>query len=505
MSDRNGSNGLERIETGISGFDAISQGGLPKGRTTLVSGTTGSGKTIFACQFLVEGIRRGQNGVFVTFEEPPEMIRRNMLGFGWDIQKWEEEGKWLFVDASPNNPNLPFVSGEFDLDPLLARLDYAIGQVNAQRVSMDSLGPIFTYISDVTQVRSILFKIAVALREREITAILSSERQDNYGDISRYGIEEFVSDNVVLLRNVLTQKRRHRSIEILKFRGSSYQEGEFPFTILSNEGIVVIPLSTDALQKQAPNTRMTSGNAELDVMCGGGFLKNSIILVSGATGTGKTLTATEFIAAGCKNEERCLIFAFEESREQIIRNAVNWSADFAQMERQGILKIICRYPEATGLNTHFVEMREEIKKFQPQRVALDSVSALERITSEKEFREFLLSFNSMLKEQGITPLFTANTDTLTGSVSVTQSDISTNTDMIILLRYVEVYGEIRRGLAVLKMRGSMHNKEIREFTIDDQGMHIERPFRNVSGILAGNPTSSSQSEFERLSELLEDE
>ena len=496
---------LLKVPTGISGFDIFSEGGLPEGRTTLVSGTAGSGKTIFAAQFIAEGIKQGHNGVFVTFEESPKMQRKNMRSFGWDIQQWETEQKWFFVDASPLDHNIPLVSGEYDLDPLISRLKYGIEQVGAKRVAIDSLGTIFSYLPDKKQVRNVLFQLAQMLREMKVTAILTSERTIEYGEISRYGIEEFVADNVVIMRNALIEERRRRTIEILKFRGVPHQHGEFPFTILSDKGIVVIPFSTDVLKRKASSQRITSGNRDLDTMCGGGWFKGSIVLVSGATGTGKTLMATEFIGGGIKNGEKCLLFAFEESRDQLLRNAFGWGVDYEKMEREGKFKIICRYPETTGLESHFVTMRDEIEKFQPERIAIDSISALERVSTSKGFREFLLTLNTFLKEKSITTLCTATTVNLIGSESITESNISTNTDLIILLRYVEVYGEIKRGLAVLKMRGSSHNKDIREFNIDNDGMHLGRAFRNVIGILAGNPTFIDANELDRLENLLQDD
>lgn len=496
---------LLKVPTGVPGFDVVSEGGLPEGRTTLVTGTAGSGKTIFAAQFLAGGIKHAQNGVFVTFEESPQMQCQNMRGFGWNIRQWETEDKWAFVDASPLDRSIPLVSGEYDLDPLISRLKYAIDRVGAKRVAVDSLGTIFSYLPDKSKVRNLLFKLTQMLREMKITAVLTSERTVEYGEISRYGIEEFVVDNVVILRNSLIAERRRRTIEILKFRGVSHQHGEFPFAIVSDRGIVVIPFSTDVLKRRASSQRITSGNNELDTMCGGGWFKGSIILVSGATGAGKTLMATEFIGGGIENGERCLLFAFEESRDQLLRNAKGWGIDYERMEREGRCKIICRYPETTGLETHFVKMKEEIERFEPTRVAIDSISALERVSTFKGFREFLLTLNTLFKEKGITTLCTATTTNLIGSEAITESNISTNTDLIILLRYVEVYGEIKRGLTVLKMRGSGHNKDIREFKIDDEGMHLGRAFRNVTGILAGNPAFIDTDELNRLNNLLTDD
>lgn len=498
MNQQYESDFIEKIESGIPGFDFLAEGGLPKGRTTLIVGTAGSAKTVFACQFLAEGVKRGEAGVFVTFEEPPRSIMKNMRGFGWDIAKWEREGKWAFVDASPQPGQKPVVTGEYDLAPLLARIEYAIKKTKATRVSMDSLGAIFSHLENTAQVRSDLFNIAAALREFEVTAVMTAERTEEYGEISRHGVEEFVADNVVIFRNVLVDEKRRRTIEILKYRGTDHQKGEFPFTIVSGKGIVVIPLSAIELEQKSSNIRITSGSKELDEMCGGGFFRDSVILVSGATGTGKTLTVTEFMVGGVANKERCLLFAFEESREQLYRNAIGWGVDFEGMEKEGMLKIVCRYPETTGLENHLIQMKEIIEDFKPNRVAVDSLSALERVSTLKGFREFIIALTSFIKQQEVGGLFTSTTPTLLGGTSITEAHISTITDSIILLRYVEIYGEMRRGLTVLKMRGSMHDKDIKEFSIDGKGMHIGKPFRNVTGILAGTPMYMAKSEVERL-------
>jgi circadian clock protein KaiC len=491
---------VEKLATGIVGFDLVGYGGLPKGRTTLVAGSAGSGKTVFAAQFLTAGIQNGGDaGVFVTFEESPEDIRANLASLGWDIAGFECERKWAFVDASPQVGEQTVEVGGYDLSALLARIEGAIKAVRATRVSMDSLGAIFSRFTDRSTVRGELYRIAQALKSMGVTCVMTAERNQEYGDITRTGVEEFVADNVIILRNVLEDEKRRRTLEVLKYRGTSHQKGEYPFTIIPEEGFVVIPLSAIQLKQKSTNLRVTSGNDDLDKMCGGGFFRDSVTLVSGATGTGKTLMVTEFIGGGVRTDERCMLFAFEESREQLFRNASGWGVKFDPMEREGKLKVICEYPEVTSMEDRLVSMKKAISEFKPHRVAVDSLSALERVSSLRGFREFIIGLTSFIKHQESTGLFTSTTSTLMGGTSITEAHISTLTDSIILLRYVEMFGEMRRGLTVLKMRGSQHDKNIKEFTIDAKGLHLGKPFRNVGGILAGNPIHVSSDEIERLS------
>ena len=334
-----------------------------------------------------------------------------------------------------------------------------------------------------------------------VTTVLTAERREEYGAITVNGVEEFVADNVVILRNSLEDEKRRRTIEILKFRGTTHHKGEYPFTVVPTDGIVVIPLSAIELKQRCGEIRVTSGNNDLDRMCGGGLFRDSIILVSGATGTGKTLLSTHFVDGGAAAGERCLLFAFEESREQLGRNAIGWGTDLDALEQEGKLKVVCEYPEAAGMEDHLVHIKSQIEAFGPDRVAVDSVSALERISTPRGFREFVLALTSFIKHKEITGLFTSTTPLLTGGPSVTEAHISSITDTIVLLRYVELLGEMRRGLTVLKMRGSTHEKEIRELVIDKRGMHIGAPFRNVAGILAGSPVQITASEMERLDKL----
>ncbi len=270
----------------------------------------------------------------------------------------------------------------------------------------------------------------------------------------------------MVLRNVLEGEVRRRTIEIMKFRGTDHQKGEYPFTIISGAGVVVIPLSAIQLRQKSSNVRISSGNPDMDGMCGGGFFRDSIILVSGATGTGKTLTVAQFLHGGASRGERCLLLAFEESREQMFRNATGWGFDFEQMERDGLLRVVCDYPEVNGLEDWLITIQAIVEEFKPTRVALDSLSALERVGSVKAFREFVIGVTSFIKSKEITGLFTSTTASLMGGSSITETHISTLTDSILLLRYVEMFGEMKRGMTVLKMRGSIHDKGIREFNND---------------------------------------
>jgi circadian clock protein KaiC len=493
--------GVEKISTMIEGFDDISHGGLPLGRCTLVSGTSGTGKTLFSIEFLYNGITQfNEPGVFVTFEESPSDIIKNAYSFGWNLQRLIEQGKLFILDASPD-PEGQEVVGNFDLSALIERLHYNIDKYKASRVSIDSITALFQQYEAASVVRREIFRLVARLKHIGVTTVMTTERTEEYGPVARFGVEEFVSDNVAIVRNVLEGERRRRTIEILKLRGSTHMKGEYPFTI-TNKGISIFPLGAMRLTQRSSNVRVSSGVKRLDEMCGGGFFKDSIILATGATGTGKTLLVSKFLQTACLKGERAILFAYEESRAQLSRNASSWGIEFEDLEGQGLLKIICAYPESAGLEEHLQIIKSELSEFKPSRIAIDSLSALARGVSNNAFRQFVIGVTGHAKQEEITGFFTNTSEHFMGSHSITDSHISTITDTILMLQYVEIRGEMSRAINVFKMRGSWHDKGIREYTINADGPEITDSFRNYERIISGSPTRVTTDEKKELSRIV---
>jgi len=488
----------EKVPTGIEGFEHITMGGLPKGRTCLVAGSSGSGKTLLAMEFLHRGYTQfGRKGVFVTMEERAPDLVRNVIRMGWDLEPLLAKRNLIFIDAAPEPVPIE-ESGPYDLSGLLVQIKYAIQEIGAELLVLDSIGSLFDQFSDTATVRREIFRIVDTLKEMGVTALLTGERQEEYGQISRHGVEEFVSDTVIILRNVLKDEKCRRTIQVLKMRGDAHFKGEYPFTISPMLGVSILPLSARELKQSSTSVRVSSGNAKLDEMAGSGLFRDSILLVSGPTGGGKTLLATTFAAEACRKGEKVLLLAYEESRAQLLRNAQSWGLDFQKWEEEGLLRVICQYPEAMGLEDHLLLIQREIEDFRPRRLIMDSISAMERVGPVRYFREFVIGLTSYAKQEEVCSLFTSTTPKLSGGDSITEAHISTITDAIILLRYVEVNGMLRRGIAVIKMRGSQHDKRIHEFTIDDRGLHIGVPFTNVQNIILGVPSASMPPESEQL-------
>ncbi|MBV8885766.1 MAG: circadian clock protein KaiC, partial [Chroococcidiopsidaceae cyanobacterium CP_BM_RX_35] len=445
-------------------------------------------------------IQFDEPGVFVTFEESPNDIIKNACSFNWNLQQLIDEGKLFILDASPD-PEGQDVAGSFDLSALIERLQYSIRKYKAKRVSIDSITALFQQYEAASVVRREIFRIVARLKQIGVTTIMTTERTEEYGAVARFGVEEFVSDNVVIVRNVLEGERRRRTVEILKLRGSTHMKGEYPFTI-TNDGVNIFPLGAMQLTQRSSNVRVSSGVKTLDEMCGGGFFKDSIILATGATGTGKTLLVSMFLQNACRQGDRAILFAYEESRAQLSRNAFSWGIDFEELENRGLLKIICAYPESAGLEDHLQIIKSEIANFKPSRIAIDSLSALARGVSNNAFRQFVIGVTGYAKQEEITGFFTNTTDQFMGSNSITDSHISTITDTILMLQYVEIRGEMARALNVFKMRGSWHDTGIREYTIKANGPEITDSFRNYEGIISGSPTRVTIDEKAELTRII---
>jgi len=484
MTEGTGAAGVGKFATGIPGFEYISDGGLPAGRATLVAGSSGSGKSIFSAQFLVAGIQQaGDPGVFVTFEEPPAAIRDNFESLDWAIGEWEAQGLWAFVDLSPEEEQ-PEVAGDFDLGALLPRIEHAVNRVGARRLVIDSIGTLYSQFSDRHMVRRALGQLMAAVRRMGVTTLVTAERTEEYGAVARFEVEEFVADSVVLLRNILDGDKRRRTLEILKMRGTSHQKGEYPFSVSAEaEGVSIIPLSAIELNQPASTERASFGVPELDAMCAGGLLRRSVSLVAGPTGTGKSLLSSHFLTGA--PDERALLIAFEEGSDQLRRNADGWGLPLRAMEERGSLRIESAYPETAALEDHLVRLKNVLDEFRPERVALDSLSALERIGSDRGFREFLIALVAHLRAQGITTLLTTNTSNLQGGGIASEAQVSSMTDTILLLRYAEQAAQVKRALVVLKMRGSDQDKAVREFTVSDRGIRVGEPLQGKGGTLLG--------------------
>jgi circadian clock protein KaiC len=478
------SSSVSKVLTGIEGFDLISAGGIPAGRSTLVVGTSGAGKTVFALQFLAEGLAKyDEGGVLVSFEERPEDLLLHAKSFGWGLEEAVADGRLVIVDAAPRPDEEISEVGDYDLGGLLAQIQHAAEKAGSTRIVLDSLAALFIQFGNEHIVRREMKHIIGALRGRGMTTVITSERTEEYGQVARFGVEEFIADNVIIMRNSLENEKRRRTIEILKFRGASHDKGEYPFSIAGNIGISVIPLSAIELGQAVTEERISTGVPELDEMCGGGYFRDSLTLVSGATGTGKSLLSASFAQAGLEAGERCLMFSFEESENQLIRNAGSWGFDLASARDDGRLHIHSQYPERMGLEDLLIQIKGELEEFKPRRVAIDSVSALERTSSTKAFREFISGLSSYLKSTQTAGLFIHTSTKLMGDDVVTEAHVSTMSDSIVMLRYFQAGGELRRCINVLKLRGSTHSPEIREYAIGDNGMEIREPLPDVDHVL----------------------
>lgn len=475
---------LARTPTGIEGLDDITFGGLPTGRSTLVAGTSGSGKTVMALQMLARAAQlHGERSVLVTLEESGTELVRNVSSFDWEIGAAIERADILVLDFSMTPSTDVLEAGDFDFRGLLTRITAAVRQVDARRVVFDSIGSLFPGFSDPSAVRRELGRLMAGMRALGVTTIVTTERLDEYGPVSRHGVEDFVADSVVILRHPLHRETRRRTIEVLKVRGAEHRKGERPFTIDPERGIELIPFSAiDGNNREVTDERIRIGSSGIDDIIGRGVPRDSSILVSGSTGTGKTTLAVDFASVGLAAGERCLYFCFEESRSQLLRNAPHDGVHLRQAEEAGLLRVVARYPDRASLEDLLLDMRREIAAFEPRRVVVDSLSALERFVPEQQFYEYVVGLLSFLKERAISGFFSTTSSNSGGFAS---QQMSTVVDVLLLLRYVEAGGRVRRGLHVLKSRGSDHADDIRELRIGTDGVMLGDTIQDAHGILAG--------------------
>jgi len=475
--------GLEKVPSGIMGLDAITDGGLPKGRPTLICGGAGCGKSLMGIEFLVRGaLEHNESGVLMTFEETREDIRKNVASLGFDIEDLVRRKK-LVVDHIKVDREEIDENGEYDLEGIFIRLGYAIKQIGAKRVLLDTVESLFSGLSNQAVLRSELRRLFYWLKEQGMTTIITGERGD--GTLTRQGLEEYVSDCVILLENRVYNKISTRSLRVVKFRGSTHGTNEYPF-LIDEQGISVLPITSMTLNHATSDNRVSSGIPRLDAMLGGkGFYRGSSVLVTGTAGTGKSSVAAFFADATCRAGERCLVFAFEESPSQILRNMSTIGLDLSRHSTSGLLHIYAARPSLHGLEMHLAVMHKRIAELKPSAVVVDPISNFSSAGEERDVHAMLIRLVDFLKNQGITVLFTNLT---TGQMmrETTDMGISSVMDTWILLRDIELGGERNRGLYVLKSRGMPHSNQIREFVISPNGIDLLDVYVGPEGVLTGS-------------------
>jgi circadian clock protein KaiC len=473
---------LQKERTGIPGFDEITGGGLPAGRPTLVCGSAGAGKTLFAIEFLVRGATLfNEPGVFMSFEESSEELATNVASLNFDVRQLIAEKKLLvdhvFIERSEIEE-----TGEYDLEGLFLRLNYVIDQIGAKRVVLDTLEALFSALPNEAIVRAELRRLFRWLKEKGVTAVITCERGN--GRLTRYGLEEYVADCVILLDNRVENQISTRRLRIIKYRGTSHGTNEYPFFI-DDQGFSVLPITSIGLNHKASTQRISSGNSRLDTMLGGkGFYRGSSILVSGTAGTGKSTIAAHFVEAACKRGERALFFAFEESQDQIIRNMKSVGIDLEPHVKQGLLRFKNFRPSNFGLEVHLALMHKVISETQPSVVVIDPISNFLAVGDNIETKSMLTRLIDFLKLQQVTAMFTSLTTT--GEVENSEVGVSSLMDTWLLVKNIESNGERNRGLYVLKARGIAHSNQVREFRLTSHGMELIDAYIGSEGVLMGS-------------------
>jgi circadian clock protein KaiC len=457
---------LPKAATGIEGLDEITQGGLPRGRPTLVCGGPGSGKTLLAVSFLVNGASQfGEPGVFMSFEENADDIAKDVASLGFDLQTLVADGKlaidYVYIERSEIEE-----TGEYDLEGLFVRLDHAIRSIGAKRVVLDTIEALFSGLSNTGILRAELRRLFRWLKDKGVTTIVTAERGE--GTLTRNGLEEYVSDAVIILDHRVDDQISTRRLRVVKYRGSHHGTNEYPF-LIDRDGIAVLPITSLGLDHPAPTDRVSTGVGILDSLLGDrGFYRGSTILVSGTAGTGKTSFAAHFLDAGCRRGERCLHILMEESPQQVVRNMRSIGLDLQPWIEKDLLSFHADRPARLGLEQHLAGLHRLVRQTRPSLVVIDPVTNLLAIGSQSEIRAMLTRIIDHLKTAGITALFTSLTP-VKNETQDTDTMISSLMDTWILMTLTEHDKRRHRDIAVLKSRGMAHSNEIRGFSLTDRG------------------------------------
>lgn len=495
---------LKKVPTGIAGFDEVTGGGIPEGRTTLVCGAAGCGKTLFGMQFLIRGaLEHREPGVFVAFEETEDDLAKNVASLGFNVKDLEER-KLLCVDHVRIDRSEIEENGEYNLDGLFIRLELALGSVKAKRLVIDTLETVFGGMSDHAVLRSELKRLFNWLKERGVTTVVTAERGD--GTLTRQGLEEYVSDCVVLLDHRVTDQVSTRRMRVVKYRGSTHGSNEYPF-LIDHDGLTVVPITTSELHHAVSDRRVSTGVPHLDEMLGGGgYYEGSTVLVSGTAGSGKSSLAAHFALATCDAGKRALYVSYEESPQQIARNMASIGLDLSRHLKTGRLKVVSHRPTSLGLEGHLAVLHKQTQDFEPSAVIIDPVGTMSSAGSEYDAHLMLVRMIDFFKMRGITSVLTSLTH---GGDNMEKTDmaVSSLVDTWLLVRNIENAGERSRGLYVLKSRGMAHSNQVREFLITSQGVSLVQPYLGPDGVLTGtarviqeqrDATAEREREVERL-------
>jgi circadian clock protein KaiC len=488
---------LPKSPTGIEGFDQISGGGLPTGRPSLVCGSAGCGKTLFAMSFLVNGATRfDEPGVFMSFEESADELAKNVASLGFDLPELIDQKRIVLDHVRVERSEIE-ETGDYDLAGLFVRLGFAIDSIGARRVVLDTIESLFSGLSNQSILRAELRRLFRWLKDKGVTAVITGERGE--GSLTRQGLEEYVSDAVILLDHRVSEQVSTRRLRIVKYRGSPHGTNEYPF-LIDEDGMAVLPITSMGLDHPASSERISTGVARLDTMLGGqGYFRGSTILVSGTAGAGKSSLGAHFVDAACRRGERCLVFLFEESPQQVVRNMRSIGLDLQPWIDRGLLEYHAARPALHGLEMHLSQMYRAITRFRPAVVILDPVSSLLSVAATADVRATLTRLVDLLKMRGITALMTSLSPGKS-DLEHTDVEISSIVDTWLLLVTLESNGERNRGIYVLKSRGMGHSNQIREFLLTDHGIELVDVYAGASGVLTGSARLTQQAQ-ERAAEV----